>query len=192
MAHREDYGTPLAMQSQVGTSPAELWHIPNLRRRASPTTTTHAVGTVRLYPFEAPRGGTIDRLAIEVTASGAGRLGRLGVYAATSVTNIYPSALLYDSGSLDWSANSIKVYTPSIALTPRRLHWLAVETSVGTVTLRSFSAAAGALGFLTSGLLGANGITLARAFAALPNPFTAGGALASSLLPPVFYVRFSA
>lgn len=183
----------------VGTSPLEAWYIAGVNNGSAGTATATTANTLRAFPFLAPaRGGcTVDRLGISVTAAGAaGTTCRLGIYAATSATNIYPGALVIDAGTVSTAAIAVVSATISQALTPGRLYY-AVCLFSGTPTVRSFivGASNGLLGYPSTMGTAANlGITVALAAGALPATFTAGGTMitASGANTPSIFVRFSA
>lgn len=159
---------------------------------------TLAMGANVLYaaPFVAPpRAALLDRVGVYVTTGVAATSVRLGIYDATSETNLYPSALLWDSGVLSTvTTNAIASGNPSLALVPGRLYW-AVLNSSGAPTLRSVAVggAAPIFGFpdAISGTAAQICLSGSRAYAALPSTFTASIAAGTAGFPAVF-LRFSA
>ncbi len=123
-----------------------------------------------------PTTMTFDQVACEVTTGVAGAA-RLGLYADGA--NLYPGALLKDFGTIDVTAAGVKeiVITGNLQLT-MGLYWLALVSNVGP-TFRK-AAAHGSifpLGMPTNNLSVMESTwKVAFTYAALPNPFTAGGA----------------
>lgn len=159
------------------------------------TTGAPTANVLRAMPFLAPlRGGTIDRIAFEVTTLLAGN-GRIGLYDnLEDLRNVYPGALLADSGDISTATTGIKSATISVALRPGRIYWLALVTSAAP-TLRGLAVGgvSGFLGVATAGTTALNmGISVAHTFGALPNPFTAAGAFFTAVPIPVLRYRFSA
>ncbi len=132
----------------------------------------------------------LEALAVELTAGGlAGRTVRLAVYGVTSTSDLYPSALLGDSGDIDCAASGAKVWTPAQPLTlPAGLYWFAVTASNASLGLRgtdvwgtqipfgapTMSAVMGAAHTLASKLL------VARTYGAFPATFPVLGDVTES------------
>ena len=145
-------------------------------------TVTGAIGanTLRASAFILPKTLTFDQIQAEVTAIGAvGTTFRLGIYRDNG--NGYPSALIAgsDVGTLAADTNGVKTNTfvSTITLQPG-LYWLAY-VSDGAPTTRNWSGSLipHVLGYTST--MGASNLgtnyTVAFTYAALPDPFTAGG-----------------
>lgn len=179
--------------AHIGGAGLEVWYAANCVDQFALVTGAPVANTMYAMPFIAPkRGGTIDRLGYVITSSVVGST-KIGLYTATSDSNIYPSALLVDSGTIANSA-AVKTATVSVTLSPGKLYWVAIVSDVAS-TLRNLGVAN------TSSLLGCNntfgaalncGISVAFAFASLPTTFTAGGAFITASPIPALYIRFSA
>ncbi len=129
------------------------------------------------FPFLVARDITVDRIAVHVSTADAGKNARLGIY--NNGTNLYPGTLVLDAGVVSVNATGVQAITIDQALT-KGLYWL-VLVSDGTPTFRARSSLTTILGgdatnFATIVL----GWKVTFTYAALPNPFTAGGALASN------------
>lgn len=179
-----------------GGGSLEIWCTAPVSGCPALTANNHATGTLRLMPFQAPaRGGTIDRVGFNITtAGGAGNTIRFGIYDSTSATNLYPNALLAESAAVSVNGvTGLQTITVSIALTPGRVYWLALSTSF-TATMRGGTATTCStfLGYTNAaGTAQTTHLTVAHVHGALPNPCTAGAAVASGNHPVGFY-RFSA
>lgn len=151
--------------------------------RFSASTTTLAISANVLYasPFYVPKTKTFTSINIEVTTLAAASSIRLGIY---SDTNGVPNALLLDAGTVSSASTGGKTIAISQSL-PAGWYWL-VGVGNGTPTLRALVATSSVpqLGF-TSGtdVTTHIGWSVAFAYAALPNPFTAGGALMTTAVP---------
>lgn len=140
-----------------------------------------SVGTMfvngKLYavPFSVPRAITIDRIAIEVATAESGKSIRLGIY--KNGTNLYPGELLLDAGTVSGASTGLKAITISQPLS-KGLYWLVlVSDCTATLKLRTFYATDIILGHSLAHFWGAcGGWSVAQAYGALPDPFTAGGA----------------
>lgn len=128
----------------------------------------------RLYafPFPIPRDVTIDRLAIQITATFPGKKARIGIY--KNGTNIYPGDLLLDAGEVDAGTTGVKTVVINQALT-KGLYWLSV-VSDGSPALRALYSLFGPTGVEPSALGDLKIYWLAvLTYGTLPNPYPAGG-----------------
>lgn len=178
----------------VGTTPFEIWYPAVMwDEQASLTGVAISSGTLYAMPWVSPRGGTLDRIAFENTVTNGGAV-RLGIYAATSATNIYPGALVLESefaavmGSTGAHANTI-----STVLTPSTLYWVVLLGST-TPTLR-FVPSTGIRNVLglpsTLGATARSALSPAQTYGALPSTFPAG-ATPQTIGVPLVAVRYSA
>ena len=145
-------------------------------------------------PFIAGRGGTIDRIAVNVTTLAASGVMRCGIYDSTSDTNLYPNALILDSGELSTASTGVKSATVSQALTAGKLYWFVTLTGTAAPTLRALAATDLHSIFNLDNTLGtAPGryLQVALAYGALPSTFTASASVTTGTVPAVF-VRYSA
>ena len=121
-----------------------------------------------------PRDMTLDRICFEVTTAGAGGTkARLGIY--NDGTDLYPGALLVDAGEVAVDTTGLKTIIISQALT-KGIYWLAVVTD-GTPKTYYETEVPNILGDSTSLYRTRAGWRVAHTYAALPDPFTAGGAV---------------
>ena len=125
-------------------------------------------------PLYIARNLTIDRIAINVSAAGAaGTKGRLGIY--KTGTNLYPGALLKDYDLVNVDGIAVVYAAADQALT-EGLYFFALVSN-GAPSIKTLYSSWAAMGVLSTDLLSANGAwSVAFTYAALPNPFTAGGA----------------
>lgn len=174
-----------------GASGLTNYKVAHQANEAALGTGAPTANVLRAMPFIAPdRGGALDTLAYEITSSVAGNT-RIGLYRNTSKGNLYPAELLDDSGSIA-NSNAFKTFAVTRALIPGEMYWLAIVSNVAS-TMR-------ALGLTSVGTLLGNGgsggavnagISVAHAYAALPNPFTAGGAYITAVPIPALLYKFS-
>ena len=136
---------------------------------------TMVANTLYAVPFWVTRLKTFDRIAVDVTAEVAGKSIRLGIY--NDGTNLYPGTLVLDAGTVSAASTGLKAVTISKQLT-KGLYWLAA-VSDGTPGLKQSAP-------LNVSRLGNDGVdfggssqgwSVSFTYAALPNPFTAGGSL---------------
>lgn len=169
--------------TQSGTSPLEFWYSTHVLT-TGPGTGSQAIDTLRAIPFISERGGAIDKLSFEITTGGAaGSVGRCGIYEATSDKSTYPKALLVDSGEFDCTTNTVKTASVSVTLKPATLYWFAVLVGVNAATFRlqgTNSTPVPTMGIAATFGSGVRiGLTVAKAYGALPDPFTASAAFAT-------------
>lgn len=181
----------------TGGSGLEAWRIANCVNHTTNPTGSPAIDTLIAMPFISPaHGGTLDRIAFRVTTGGAlGSVARVGLYENTDNKNLYPAALLADSGSTVTTSTGAKTYTISQELEPGRVYWLAYVCGTAAPTLRCLAMAN------CSHLLGQDnnlnnnlnvGLTVAFTFAALPDPFSGSAAMLQATPIPALSYRFSA
>ncbi len=138
-------------------------------------------------PLIVSRDMTVDRICIYVQVAGAaGKKARLGIY--NNGTNLYPGTLLLDAGEVAIDSTGIKAITINQALT-KGVYWLAIVCNDGNLDIKGIANI-----FLAPPLSihdvyhhVSNGQWyVAHSYAALPDPFTAGGTLTyGSFLVPV-------
>lgn len=185
---------------QVGTSPLESWYLGGSSGAgAALTTGAPTVGSFFLVPFIEQRGGTLDRIAFNVTTVGAANSkARCGIYNSTSQTNLYPSTLLVDGGEFDTSSvggTGVKAATISQALTKNKLYWFVFICGTAAPTIRAMNTGnvdSRILGFdNTLGTAANFGLTLAGAYGALGASFSAGASFLTTGPLPAIFVRYS-
>jgi hypothetical protein len=176
----------------AGTTDLEVWYAANRGNNNAPTTFSVTANNLRLLPFLAPPGGgTLDRIGFNVAANAVGVNARIGLWESTSLTNIYPETLLEDSGDISCAASGFKTYTISRTLTGGRMYWLGIVSN-GSVTVSANAADSTGLLIPFSGTFGRmTMLVVAHAYAALPNPCTAGATGVTTTTPVLVY-RFSA
>lgn len=180
----------------AGIADIEVWYAAGAFG-ATGVTLTNTGAVLRAIPFIAPsRGGTLDRIAFEVT-TGVSQNGRLGLYSSKGVNNIYPDALLVDSGDISTTPAAMKAFAVSQALTAGRVYWLALNMS-SSVAIRGMAAAAasmlagytGAVGGVTQGRIGLQ--VSPQTYGAMPDPFPAAASFIANTTAPMLFYRFSA
>lgn len=102
-----------------------------------PTTNPLNLSQLVLIPFECGEAAVFDRIAIEVTALGAGGTVRLGLYDSLDGN---PNALKADAGTVDTSTNGGKEANINVATGPGLL-WVAICAQGGVApTIRADTA----------------------------------------------------
>lgn len=143
----------------------------SVKARFGPATIAAGTGTLAVtadllyfWPVLLPEGLSPDRLEWEITTGVAGNA-RIGVYDHNYLVQ-GPGNLIYDSGDVSTAAAAVLTQN-LIALSPRRIVWIAATFSAAP-TVRAGSA-------LSNGFLGGTNLTtatagysVARAYAALP------------------------
>lgn len=173
----------------------DIWYL--LGSNSNNAITSGAVTANTLYgiPFIAPtRGATLDRLGFNVVTLLAGNA-RVGLYSATSDTNLYPNALVVDGGGISTGSGGVKSATISQVLTPGALYWAVyLGDAAPSVRTHQGGTATNILGFdssLPNG--GTRGISVAQAYGALPATFPVGAALViTGTTFPAVFGRYSA
>lgn len=170
----------------------EVWHLVNSNGQNALTTGAPSANILRAFPFVAPaRGGVLDRIGYNITTTVAGNT-RVGIYTATSESNLYPAALVVDSGSIV-NAQTVKTATINVALTPGSLYWVVMlGDAAPTVRAMGIANCSFLLGYdNTLGTAGNAGLSVAFNYAALPATFPAGAAMIQAVPIPCLFLRFS-
>ncbi len=186
----------LSHHRQVGTTPIESWYVCGQLVAGALSAATPSVNTLYAFPLWFPRDGTIDRIAFNVTVGAAkGGVARVGIYTATSNSNLYPSALVVDGGEIITTTTGVKTSTISVAMNSDLLHWLVMLMGTAAAEVRAVQGAECLATFMLDSALGTSpgyGISVTQAYGALPNPFTTGGARWTTGVAPAIFVRFNA
>lgn len=169
---------------QVGTSPLERWYPGGLVNvMSSPGGQAFTLNTLFAVPFISTRAGNLDRIGFRLVSGQASAKGRVGIYEATSETNLYPNALVVDGGEKDISgAAGVQSSTISQALTAGKLYWFVYLTNNSSATIMGWTGMVGGFTAVfgcdnTLGLNGANGVGLsvAQTYGTLPSTFPSSG-----------------
>lgn len=142
------------------------------------TTVAIAANTLYAVPFKVEQRVTLVVIGVEITSATAGNF-RLGIY---NDSNGVPGSLKHDAGAVAMGAAAgFKSITISVTLDPG-WYWLAaVADAAPTCRASNATNARHDLGF-ASGTATTVAIlwSVAFTYAALPDPFTGGGALATT------------
>ena len=185
---------------QVGTT-FERWYSCGLSTNGTPSVVVPTFGQLYAVPYLGGRGGTLDRISINVSTAGTVTIGtgmaRVGIYKATSLTDLRPGARVLDAGEVDVTTTGVKTLTINQAMDPGALYWFVLchDCDADAPTIRGWTLANSmpvlgidpAMPSTTPQALWAATFT----YGALPDPFTAGGALVTSITPMIA-VRYSA
>jgi hypothetical protein len=147
------------------------------------STTAVAVNTLWAMPFVVQRPTKFDTISAEVTTAGASSNLRLGIYRDNG--NLYPGALIFDSGNISGATTGVKdsTITASLQILQPGLYWLTYEHSATAPQIRILPGS----GYLSlwPPLLGTTipgyAYSVAHTVGALPNPYTAGGTLRTAV-----------
>ena len=172
------------------------------------TTEAYANGGANRYEIHwwvPPRSGRVDELFIAATATGQTATCRLAIYDTTSLTSLYPGALLYDSGALSASslgstATARWVCDPSGSVTFKQGKGCFLGMWFdASVTLNGISNTGGQfvplIGYdwqnvSTLNKLAAYNDTDAGIGSGWPDPFTPGVAFSNNLNNPIFWMHW--
>jgi hypothetical protein len=184
---------------QVGTATFEAWYpIGQANANLTSTRALNAANTIYAIPHVNLRACTIDRIAICTTVPSANNAQncRLGIYQATSDTNLYPGTLILDAGTVNLSGSGALAININQVLAANTLYYFVVTTSQTDATLRCITnAGANMLLGIASTLPAATngGFEAPSAFGALPGSYPAAAPFATTTVNPfAIYVRYSA
>src|SRR5579859_8225321 len=147
-------------------------------------TFTHTLNVLYAIPFHVPYPATFTSINIEVTTLGSGNHIRLGIY---NDNNGVPGSLVLDAGTVLTTTTGGKSIVINQTLVAG-WYWLASVSDSSTPVVRAISQSTASpdLGF-TSGTDTTFhvGWSVAFTYAALPDPFTGGGALMTTAAPRI-------
>ncbi len=145
------------------------------------STTLPALDTLWALPIIVPKTTKFDLISFRITTNAtAGGVAMAGVYRDNG--NMYPGALIFETGSIATDSGGIKqtTITSSLQIFQPGLYWLAWQCRVAAPQLRILST-------ICLPLLGGNsdysttnpgyGYSVANASNSLPNPYTAGATI---------------
>jgi len=140
---------------------------------------------IRSCILNVPRDITIDRIAIQVTGAVDPSVARIAIY--NNGTNLYPGSLLLQAGEVNTSTTGIKAITINQALT-KGVYWLVVvsDENISLFVQDRYYGTTTPLGIVsTSFNTWQGGWWKAFTYAALPDPFPAGGAIDDNRCPVI-------
>lgn len=197
----------ISYHRQVGTGTIECWYPAGVVATANgalgSTTGASAGNLIHALPFYTGRGGTLDRLGVDwISGTTANHRLRLGIYATTSDTDLYPGSLIVDGGEmLGTGGTGVRSVTISQALSPNKLVWIVAHspvTSSPTYRLLGGHNCPAIFGWpSTFGNSAARSwLTVTQTYGALPSSFPAVGGATFFSNPgatfPVIMCRYSA
>lgn len=176
------------------------WHIAGQFINEPFTTFVPSLNTLLAVPIDVMKGGTLDKLEFEVTIAGTtGSVIRIGLYDSVDVDtgDLYPNArLLADLGTVDCTTTGIKGFDISLAIDDNTVLWAVINCGTAAPTLKAIpqTAIRPLLGVdKISGVFSAPGyaLSIATAFAALPDPFPSSATVVRTGALPLIAYRFS-
>ncbi len=162
------------------------------------TTGAGTVNVLRAIPFIVSKTTTVDQMAINVTTAGAGgtTAARVGIYADNG--NNYPGVLVVDAGAITTTGTTgVKTFTTGLPVTLQPgIYWLAYvhDNATTAPTMRALAVGSIPPVLGTGSTLPTTpslGWSVALTYGALPNPFTAGGAVITAVPIWAVFVRTS-
>jgi len=162
----------------------------NARNGTAQGTTAFSVDVLRAVPFIHSHNLAVKQIAMNVTTGAATSVARIGIYDAIDdlAGNLYPNRLLFGSSQIDCSSTAYKFVTVNVSLKEGRLYWLVQHFGTATCTSATVPLA------LSDTLLGNSAgvcnthMTVARAYAALPDGFPSGATMAFTVAPALQYL----
>jgi hypothetical protein len=153
------------------------------------------LGVLYAVPFLSGRNTAFTGFAMRTSSTTVGTKFRMGIYTNTADTNLYPAALVKDSGELTVSAAETTSLFAAVSLTSDQLYWAVLLSD--TTTGFGGNALAGSNNFIGDALgsLGSNRaahISVANAYGALPSTFPSGAISPTAGSIPGIAIRFSA
>jgi hypothetical protein len=159
---------------QRGTSPLNMWYCGTQNQTAFASNGSTVLNSIKAFQFLLSRPVSISKISMECTGGVPTAVCRIGIYSATSLNNVYPSALMVDSGEFDLSVAAVKTSNVSLQL-PAGLYWFAYLAGVAAANFRRYVAG------VTSSVMGSGSnlnsplavVEKAQAYGALPSTFPA-------------------
>jgi len=188
-------GRDVAQIVHIGTTPFERWYAASMHLWTTGDSISSLSTTLnQLYaiPFITPRGATIDRIGFNVASGGtAGSKGRVGLYRATSQSNMYPGSLVLDGGEKDTTTTGVKSTTVSQVLEADVLYWAVLLAGTAAFSVSTHTVGLPILGLPSSLNVAADFLTVAQTYGALPATFPASASISAGT-KPIIAVRYSA
>ncbi len=165
---------------QTGTTPFDAR---TLFPQAQGSASAYSADILYAGHFYSGRGGLIDRIGLKVTVAGAGgKKARVGIYNITSESNLYPNALLLDSGELAVDAVAVVEAVVSFVIPADQFLWVAYLTN-GTPTVQG--GACRPVMFWDSNYTEVLRLQVSQAYGALPATFPAAATMSAGNSPAV-------
>lgn len=183
-----------------GVTPNELWtSVPHADPGGAAAL---AIDTLFASPIHCYRSGAIDRLAFLVSVvGGAGSVARGGIYRSADPGGFWPAVLVVDGGQqvCDVGVGGKVAALSGVMLRAGFQYWFAYLCGVAAPTVRCYPAGAHQIGVSASAqddaatsFLPWGGMSVARAYGALPAAFPAGPyTRATAVQLPVWSFRYS-
>lgn len=182
---KTDESYPVSWQAFIGPNSESYYAGGFINGEAVSAFATVPTLKIRATPWVAPRiKSRATILTLSLTVGAAGNV-RLGLYSSKGTTDIYPNALLVDSGNLSTAgAGQISYTIPTpVDLVPGRLYWV-VSIFDASPTVNCFGLTRSVMSILGNPIAAAgtdsDGVAYeltVGALGALPNPFTAAATI---------------
>lgn len=158
---------------------------------AAPGTIVLSTALLYAMPFTFPRNGTLDRIAVNVTAAVAASNVIFGLYSNTMASGeLNPGSLLADSGVQSSAATGVRSATINLEVFADTVYWALLSAS-GAITTRSLAVGGTDILLGLSNALGSSFTThrtASRTYdGTLPTPAPTGTSFATGTCPTVFY-----
>jgi len=181
-----------------GTATIEAWY-PAGQITSSDLGTSSGITTNTMYaaPWVEAEGCVLDYMGIRNTGTSGSAAARLGIYKATSATNLYPGELIKDTGALgsmgSTGAKTIAL-SPNVTLEPNTLYWFVLLFGTAAVQVRRVVPGSGHAIFGVNNAFDneiQRGLTVAQTYGALPSTFPAGAVVISTGDVPAIFARLA-
>lgn len=155
-----------------------LWYAGCQNQTPFTTIGGYTLNIIYTTPFSISRAVILTKISFEVAVGGAaGSRTRVGIYRATSLSNMYPSSLVVDGGDYDATVTGVKTTGGlSILMAPGQ-YWAAMNSGVASPTLRSVSVNNAGFFGRDNTFAFALGLSGVSAYGALPAVFPVGGSI---------------
>jgi len=181
-----------------GTATIEAWYpAGQITGGDLGTGASNSINTIYAAPWVEAEGCTLDYMGIRNTNTSGTAVVRLGIYKATSATNLYPGELVKDTGAVgSMAATGAKTIalSPNVTLEPNTLYWFVLLFGTAGVALRRVVPGSGHAIFGVNNAFDSEiqrGLTVAQTYGALPSTFPAGAAVISTGDVPAIFARLA-
>ena len=172
----------------AGTVNFETYYVAGqLTSNAALGSSTFSANILRALPYVSTVNGRVDRITCRVTGTATSGEFRLGIYQATSHSNLYPYQLILDTGTFSATTTGVRIGTIDIDLERNTLYWFVHVSSGVTPAYVNVNNddALNVLGIGTAFAEAATGIQIGYTYGTLQTIFPSGGTITDVSLPAV-------